>query len=210
MREINRRLLLVGAAAVSLGACNQALGQKSNAGGGLGDEVVLGNPNAKVTVVEYASASCGHCGEFHRDTFEAFRKKYVDTGQVKFVFREFITPPPQMAAAGFLLARCGGTTERYFDVLGAFFRAQPEIFQTGDLRTPMIRIAQNMGMSEQQMEACVTNEAALKSLQARVQRAVERDKIQSTPTFVVNGEKQAGALTLEQLDAMIARAKARG
>ncbi|HEX8234178.1 MAG TPA: DsbA family protein [Caulobacteraceae bacterium] len=206
MRDINRRLLLSGVAALGLAACNKAMGQKG--GSGLGDEIVLGNPNAKVTVVEYASASCSHCAEFHRDTFEAFKKKYIDTGKVKFVFREFLTTPVQVAAAGFLLARCGGTRERYFDVLGAFYRAQPEIFQTGDLRGPLVRIAQNMGMNEQQMEACVRNEDSLKALNARVERAAQRDKIEATPTFVINGEKHPGVLTLEQLDAMIAKAQA--
>lgn len=206
MREINRRLLLSGVAAMTLGACNKAMGAKG--GGGLGDEVVLGNANAKVTVVEYASASCSHCAEFHRDTFEAFRKKYIDTGKVKFVFREFLTSPVQLAAAGFLLARCTGNRDRYFDVLGAVFRAQPEIFQTQDMRTPFLRIAQNAGMTQQQMEACVQNEASLKALNGRVQRAIQKDKISATPTFIVNGEKHEGLITLEQLDAMIAKAQA--
>ena len=207
MREINRRLLLAGVAALGLGACNQAMGQKGGAAA-LGDDVVLGAANAKVTVIEYASASCTHCATFHTTTFDAFKKKYIDTGQVKFVFREFLTPPPQVAAAGFLLARCGGTKERYFDVLGAFFRAQPEIFQSGDLRGPLLRIAQNMGMTEAQMEACVRDESSLKALNARVERSLQRDKISSTPTFVINGEKHAGAMTLAELDAAIAKAKA--
>ena len=72
------------------------------------DDMVMGNPKAKITVVEYASASCSHCAAFAIDVFPAFKAKYIDTGQVKYVFREVLTEPVQRAAAGFILARCTG------------------------------------------------------------------------------------------------------
>ena len=80
MRAATRRLVLTAVAALSLAACGQANGAKPAAGGAVtGDEMVQGNPNAKVTVVEYASTSCPHCGKWHQDVYPSFKKKYVDT-----------------------------------------------------------------------------------------------------------------------------------
>ena len=98
MPSINRRLALT-AAVVLMGA--SALAACSKSGGGVvADDMSLGNPQAKVTVIEYASPSCPHCAAWNADVWPAFKAKYVDTGKVNYVFREFITPPPQLAAAG--------------------------------------------------------------------------------------------------------------
>jgi protein-disulfide isomerase len=204
MRTATRRLVLTAVAALSLAACGQA-GSKT-AGGAIGDEMVMGKPTAKVTVIEYASASCPHCARWHEEVFPAFKKKYVDSGQVKFVFREFLTPPIPVAASGFLLARCAGK-DRYFDVLGAVFRSQQEWGRTGDVRTPFLRIAQSYGMNEQQFMACLSNEKELQALNDRVQRFQREENIEATPTFVVGSQKTSGEVTLAQLDAMIAAAK---
>src|SRR5665213_2186956 len=83
----------------------------------------MGDPRAKVTVVEYASASCPHCARFNNDVFPAFKAKYIDTGKVRYVLREFLTEPVQVAAAGFLLARCAGKG-KYFGALDDFFHGQ--------------------------------------------------------------------------------------
>lgn len=206
MRAATRRLVLTAAAAaLSLAACGQANGAKPS-GGAIGDEMVQGNPKAKVTVVEYASAACPHCGKWHQEVYPAFKKKYVDTGQVKFVFREFLTPPNDVAAAGVLLARCAGK-DKYFQALDAVFRSQNEWFQTGQPGAAYQRIAQSFGMNEAQFRACVTDEKEQRALFDRVQRFIKEEDISSTPTFVVNGKKTAGEVTLAQLDAMIAEAK---
>jgi protein-disulfide isomerase len=206
MRAATRRLVLTAIAALSLAACGQANGAKPASGGAIGDEMVQGNPNAKVTVVEYASASCPHCAQWHEEVYPSFKKKYVDTGQVKFVFREFITPPPEVAAAGALLARCAGK-DKYFAVLDAVFRSQKEWGPTGDVRSSFLRIAQSFGMNEQQFTACVSNEKEQRALFDRVQRFATKEGISSTPTFVINGQKISGAASLAQLDAAIAAAK---
>lgn len=208
MSSINRRVMVaVAAAALSLAACNQ-FGGKAGAGT-LGDEVTLGNPKAKVTVVEYASASCSHCATFAEETYPAFKKKYIDTGKVRFVYREFLTPPVQVAAAGFLMARCaaakGGGNEKYFQVLDAVYRSQKEWMTTGDVRGAYLKVAQSVGMSEQEFTACVSDEAALKALNARVEKNMKAG-IQSTPTFVIGGKTLTGAQTLADLDAAIAAA----
>jgi protein-disulfide isomerase len=148
-------------------------------------EMTLGNPNAKVTVVEYASDTCSHCARFDANVFPAFKAKYIDTGKVYYKFREFLTPPESVAAAGFLLARCAGK-DKYFGVVEAIFRGQPELFATGDAHGLLLRIAQSAGLTEAQFNACEQDQAALDALQQRVKTALD-NHIDSTPSLFVDG-----------------------
>ncbi len=169
------------------------------------DEMSLGSLKAPITIIEYGSAACTHCAHWNNEVFPAFKAKYVDTGKVRYVFREFITAPPQLAAAGFLLARCSGK-DKYFTTLDGVFRAQDEIFRTGDLKAPLVAVAAKAGLSEQQFVACVSDQKAFDALNARVDKWAETAKVQSTPTFDVNGARLEGSQTLAQLDAAIAAA----
>ena len=200
---LNRRLLIAAAAVagLSLAGCNRG----GASGPGEGD-MSLGPADAKVKVVEYASASCSHCATFNNQVFPAFKAKYVDTGKVHYTLKEFLTPPEEVAAAAFLVARCAGK-DKYFTVLDAIFHSQPEMFQTGDFRGVLLRIAQSSGMTEDQFNKCVSDPEALKALNARVQKAATEDKVTGTPTFFVNGKKIAeGEVSMAQLDAAIAEA----
>ena len=94
------------------------------------DDMTLGNARAKVVVVEYASLSCPHCARFHATVFPAFRKKYIDSGKVLFVYREFITSPAEVAVPATMLARCAGK-DRYFQVVDRVFAAQDEMYKDG-------------------------------------------------------------------------------
>ena len=170
------------------------------------NDITLGNPKAKVTVVEYASLSCSHCAHFNTDVFPAFKAKYIDTGKVRYVFREFLTEPVQVAAAGFLTARCAGK-QNYFKVVDGVFRSQAEIFATRDLGPSLTRIAKSVGIDEDGLKACLSDDTALKALSDRVARFSKAENITSTPTFVVNGNKLKGGHTLEDLDAAIAEAR---
>ena len=168
-------------------------------------DMSLGSPKAKVQVVEYASLSCPHCARFNNDVFPAFKAKYVDTGQVRYTLREMLTPPAQIAAAGFLMARCAGP-ERYFDVVDAVFKSQPRWTDDGaDVKAIFVGVAKDNGLTEEQFEACLKNEAGLTALQARVKSAVA-EGVDSTPTFVINGKKYEGEMSLEELDAAVAEA----
>ena len=201
MRPIGRRLALVLAAAGLLAACHTAEGAGGDAS--TAPEMGMGNPAAKVTVTEYASDTCSHCADFNAKTFPAFKAKYIDTGKVHYVFREFLTPPEQVSAAGFLLARCAGK-DKYFQVVDAIFRAQPEMFFTGDAHGVLLRIAQSAGLSEAQFNACVQNEASLKALAGRVQAAQDQAHIEGTPTFLVNGKTlPPGEKSMADLDAAL-------
>jgi len=205
MRPLTRRLLTAVALTASLGAltaCGPA-GTKVTA-----DDMTLGNPAAKVTVVEYASVACPHCATWNAEVFPAFKAKYIDTGKVNYVAREALTGEPRLANAGAMLARCAGK-DKYFQVTDAIYNAQASIFQTGDIRGELLAIAQAAGMSEDQFNACLTDEKAAKSAE-RIEKQMKADKIEGTPTFIVNGKKVGpdggGEVTLAQLDAAIAEA----
>jgi len=191
-------------AALTLGGCAKPV--LDSAAVAQPDDMSLGNPNARVKVIEYASASCPHCARWNMDVFPAFKAKYVDTGKVRYTLKEYLTDPEAIAAAGFLLARCAGK-DRYFPVLDAVFRGQSEMVQSGDVRGVLSRIAASPGgLGEAQFEACMRDAAAEKALAARAERHLHGDKITSTPTFVINGRRVEGEMTLPELDAAIAKA----
>ncbi|HEY5105956.1 MAG TPA: DsbA family protein [Caulobacteraceae bacterium] len=167
--------------------------------------MALGNPKARVTVIEYASLSCPHCANWANEVFPAFKAKYVDTGRVRFVLREFLTPPAEMAAAGWLLARCAGPA-KYFSVVDAIFKAQDKILAADSMRDGLLAVASAAGMGEGSFDQCITDKKALEDLNARVQLYVSRDKITGTPTFMVGERRLDGEQSLEALGAAIAAA----
>jgi protein-disulfide isomerase len=160
-------------------------------------EKALGAEDAPVTVVEYASMSCPHCARFHQETFHDFREKYIDTGQVRFVFREF---PLDAAAYGVaMLARCA-PENRYFDIVDVYFQQQEEWLRSPDIYNAIFSIAQQFGFTKESFDACLSNQALFDNLNEVRNRAAEQFGVNSTPTFFINGEKQPGALTLAQLE----------
>jgi protein-disulfide isomerase len=127
---------------------------------------------------------------------------------VRYVFREFLTEPVNLAAVSFLLARCAGK-DKYFGVLDAVFHAQADIYKTGDADAALKKIGQDAGLSDAQASACLNDKAAIDALNARVKRYIDTDKVTGTPTFFVDGQRLEGVQTLPQLDAAIARAEAK-
>jgi protein-disulfide isomerase len=209
MFPVIRNAVVAIAALSLLAACGQHSGGDASTGGAATAAPVLtdagvafGNPNAKVKVVEYASASCSHCAAFDAEVFPAFKAKYIDTGLVRYEFREFLTSPEQYAAAAFALARCAGP-QKYMGVVEAAFRGQQQMFATQDMRGPLLKVAQSAGMNEAQFEKCVSDPATLKGIADRVQRAITVDHIDATPTILVNGKASVGEPTMASLDAAI-------
>jgi len=206
MRPLTRRLLTAVALTASLGA---GLSACSKSDGVSADDMSQGNAQAKVTVIEYASASCSHCARWNEEVYPAFKAKYIDTGKVNYVYREMLTPPAQVAAASFLMARCAGK-DKYFEVVDSVYRAQEEMFTTGQFREVLLRIGQSAGLDEAKFNACVTDEKALKALNDRVEKNAKAFNVQGTPTFVVNGkvvgDAAGGERSLAELDAAIAAA----
>jgi protein-disulfide isomerase len=199
MKSVARRTALAAALSALLAACGQA----GAASGPAADaEMSMGNPAAKVTVVEYASVACSHCAAFDEQVFPAFKAKYVDTGKVRYVFREMLTNPAQVAAAGVLVARCAGK-DKYFSVVDAIFRSQNEMFTGGDPRGVLLRIGRQAGLTDEKTLACIADEKALKGVNDRFEKAIKVDKIEVTPTFVINGKKLETGHSLAELDAVI-------
>jgi protein-disulfide isomerase len=197
-------MMLAGAVAatLALAGCGQGAGGASVAA----DAMTMGSPDAKVHMEEYASVTCSHCGRFNNDVFPAFKAKYIDTGKVRYTLHEFLTPPEQVAVAGFLTARCAGK-DKYFSVIDALFRSQEEMFRSQDPRGTLLKVAQSAGMTEERFNACVSDEAANKALAARVENAIREKNISSTPTFIFNGKKvKEGEMTMTELDAAVAEA----
>lgn len=191
-----RRSLFALAAAVAMAAPVAAADKTGGA------EIALGNPNAKVKVIEYASVVCPHCAQFNADVFPAFKKKYIDSGQVYYVFREFPTQPVQLAVAGFMVARCAGT-DRYFQVVDKLFTGQGALMESGNAQKYLLDAAQAGGIDEAGVRTCLADEAALNALSDRIQHAVDVEKIEATPTFIIGTSKLEGSQSLTQLDAVI-------
>ena len=204
MPNLSRRLLMAAAAAtlVALGACSGA----SSAGSAEGD-MTLGDPNAPVKMTEYASLSCVHCATFNNEVFPELKAKYIDTGKVHYTFKEFLTPPAEVAAAGFLLARCAGE-DKYFNVIDSIFHTQQQMFTSGDVRGTLLRIGQSAGLSEEEFQACISDEEGLRALNARIDKTQREARITATPTFAINGKVvKEGEMSIEELDAAIAAAQ---
>jgi protein-disulfide isomerase len=168
-------------------------------------DMTLGSPKAKVQIVEYASLSCTHCAHWNNEVFPQLKTRYIDTSKVRYVFREFLTQPAEFAAAGYLLARRVGSA-RYFEVTDAVFHQQDAIFQSQDLWGGLLKIGKSFGLTDEQFTAALSDKAALAALNARVAKAVERDKIEATPTFFVNGERFEGGQSIETLATAIDKA----
>lgn len=161
---------------------------------------VLGDANAPVTIIEYASLTCSHCGDFHEKTYPELKTKYIDTGKVKFIFREF--PLDNFAAAGFMLARCA-EGDRYYPIIDAFFAQQKTLFSASEPFAWLTNFAKQVGYTTESMETCLGNQQLLDQVQAVRQRASEKYGVESTPTFFINGKVQRGAMSMDELEKIL-------
>jgi protein-disulfide isomerase len=207
--KITRRDFALGTSAVALAA---ALGGLANLvpvapahaqalidqAGPLGD-MSEGDPKAPVTIIEYASMTCPHCAAFHATTFQELKKRYIDTGKVRFIFREF--PLDQLALAAFALARCAGP-DKYFPMIDTLFQQQKEWVVQRPLG-PLLAIAKQAGMSEQQFNECLQDQKIIDGIEDVRQRAMKLN-VQSTPSFFLNGKLLKGAYSIEDFEKALA------
>jgi protein-disulfide isomerase len=201
MIKLNKRHVIFGSAALASLALGAASSFAQNLTG-LNDppafgEMTMGPDTAKVTVIEYASATCPHCADFYTKTFIALKKEYIDTGKIRFVFREF--PHQDAALAAFMLARCA-PKEKYFPLIDVFFATQPE--WTQDPLAGLNKIAQQAGFTKESFDACMKNETVAKDILA-VRSKAEGFGVTGIPTFFVNGERYEGETTIEAFRAKI-------
>ena len=212
MRLFSRRTTLSALAMLALSACGDANGDgpgasSSGSGDGL-PEIVLGDPDAPVTLIEYASVTCGACLQFHQQVMPSIKADYVETGKVKFIFREFPTPPAQVAVAGFAIARCAGD-ENYYDVIDDLFDAQPGILmaaRNGAVRPALEEIASRHGISPgAEFDACLSDPDIRTDI-ADVIMSGEDFQVTATPTLILQGrrvENTRQAYSADGLSALI-------
>ncbi len=165
-------------------------------------DMVMGKADAPVTIIEYASMTCPHCAHFDETTFPELKTRYIDTGKVRYIFREF--PLDNLAAAAFMLARCAGKDDssNYFAMIDTMFKQQ-RTWAVEKPIPPMMAIAKQAGFTEQSFDACLSNQQILDGIENVRQRAIKQFKVQSTPTFFVNGTKVTGALSIEDMAKVI-------
>jgi protein-disulfide isomerase len=161
-------------------------------------DMVLGQDTAKVTMVEYASASCPHCAAFYTDVFVKFKTDYIDTGKVKFIFREF--PHNDQAMAAFMVARCS-PKEKYFPLIDIYFKTQQK--WVPDAYNQLKDIAKQTGMSEADFEACLKNQAVAKGIWDVRQKADQKYGVAGIPTIFINGTLFAGERTYDAVKAAV-------
>lgn len=160
----------------------------------------LGDVNAKVKIVEYMSMTCPHCAHFHNTTFEEIKKKYIDTGKVYFVIREFPFDP--RAAAAFMLARCA-PEQQYYPFVSMLFKQQQSWATAQDARAALLQMSKLAGFSQETFEACLTNQKLLDDVNATMQRGATEFGVNSTPTFIINGKRYAGDMSVEKMSALV-------
>ncbi len=148
----------------------------------------LGNPKAPITVVEYASVTCGHCANWAMSVWPEFKKKYIDTGKIRYVYREFPTPPVDLANAGHLLANCA-PDDKFFNIIHVQFERQKQIFASNDIKGEYVAMAKSVGMSEDDFDQCMQNEEEMNRLQAIIEEGIN-DGVEGTPSFFINGKKE--------------------
>ena len=159
-------------------------------------EMAMGSESAPITVIEYASMTCPHCAHFSETTFPELKKRYIDTGKVRFIFREF--PLDRLAFAGFLLARCV-PSDKYFPMIETLFAQQRDWVVQSPLQ-PMRAIAKQAGVSQEAFDACLEDRKLIEGIEKVRSQAADKFGVNSTPTFFVNGKRLAGALSIEEME----------
>jgi protein-disulfide isomerase len=167
--------------------------------GPLGD-VWLGPADAKVTIIEYASLTCSHCATFHKDTYPKLKERYIDTGKVRFTLREFPLDP--LATAGFMLARCEGES-KYYPINDLLFDTQRTWAFVDKPLDALQQMLKQAGFSQEKFESCLRDQKLYEAVNAVRKRGEEKFKVNSTPTFFINGQRHGGSLSIDELEKII-------
>jgi len=169
---------------------------------------ILGDPNAKVTIVEYASMTCPHCAAFHTEQFQMLKKEYIKTGKVKFIYRDF--PLDSLALAAAMMARCA-PKERYYPIVSIIFQTQQDWKNKADPSEALSQIGLLSGISKDTYKACISNKDIFDGVMKIRNHGEQQFKLQSTPTIIVNNKTVTGGLSVKNLrqvlDAELAKEK---
>jgi protein-disulfide isomerase len=163
-------------------------------------DIPMGKSDAPVTIVEYASMTCSHCAAFHANSYPALKSKYIDTGKVRFILREFPLDP--LATAGFMLARCAGDDKRNA-IVDLLFSQQKNWAFTEKPVESLANLVKQAGISQESFETCLKNQDLYENINKVRDRAAEKFGVNATPTFFINGQKQNGELSPETIDKLL-------
>lgn len=166
--------------------------------GPLGEHIV-GNPEAPVTIIEYASMTCPHCRTWHKEVYPVIKEKYIDTEIAKLYFREFPFDPA--AAAAFMLAECAGE-ERYFSMIDVLFEKQAT-WKGGNVVEELFNISKLAGFTQESFNACLKNQELLDNVLSIQKKAAEDYGVNATPTFFINGTRYSGSMSAEDMGQVI-------
>ena len=197
MTRFDRRHILTGAAALALAPLPAIAADEPVF---LTGDVVLGAEDAPVTIYEYLSLTCPHCARFHAVTWPEVKKAYVDTGKVKFIMREVYFDQYGLWAA--MTARCGDE-EKYHWMIDKFLVEQQAWTRSSDLAGAIRKIGRRSGLSSDRLNACLTDRDYAKTLLDNYKSQQALHAVESTPTFIINGEKHAGNMDFEKFSALI-------
>lgn len=164
-------------------------------------ERVFGNPDAPVTIVEYASVTCGFCAKFHVETWPTLKAKYVETGKVRFIIREFPLDP--LAMAGFMLSRCADD-DKWYPLLDRLYQTKEDWAHADNPVEAMVKTLSPYGMTPELFNSCVTRSDLFDKVYAVSERGKKEFGVNATPTFFINGVQRQGALTIQQFDEILA------
>ena len=167
---------------------------------GLMGDNILGEDDAAVTIIEYASLTCPHCANFHKKILPSIKEKYIDTGKAKLIFRGFPLNPRDYAA--FMLAGCADK-KFYFPMTNVFFEQQQNWATAEDPRPPLLQIAKMAGFTQESFEECLKNQELLDNVNQVKTKAAEQYGVTGTPSFFINGEKYNGKISVEDMSASI-------
>ena len=163
-------------------------------------DLVEGKADAPVTIIEYASMTCPHCANFHKTTYPALKSKYIDTGKVRFIFREF--PLDELAVAASMLARCAGG-EKSIALIDVLFASQDK-WAVRDPIPALLQISKQAGFTQASFDQCLKDQSLYNNILAMRERGSKDYKVESTPTLFINGKVQKGGASIEELDKLIA------
>ena len=164
-------------------------------------EHVMGDENAPVTMIEYASLTCPHCAQFHQNALPTIKKNFIETGKIRYVYRDF--PLDQLALSGSMIAQCGGR-DRYFAFIDALFAQQSNWARDPKPFAALSRIARLGGLSQAKFDECIKDKDIADAI---LKKRLDGDKIfgiNSTPTIIINGKRFSGGLSIEQFKAVVA------
>ena len=164
-------------------------------------DMELGAKDAPVTIIEYASMTCSHCANFHMGPFKELKAKYIDTGKVRIIFREFPFDPVALQAS--MLARCVGG-KRYFGMLNVLFKSQAKWANSSEPQQALAKIARLGGFTEARFKACMTNQDLADMILKSRLNGSKKFSVDSTPSFIVNGVKTSGNMTATEWDKLLA------